>query len=221
MHRLYRYFTQSNATSNQKGFIPDIITVLNKYNLMATLHRHIVLQDSFPTKVTWKRLVNACINNTEQEQFTNRTNNDSDFSLFRNLHDNFQGCAKVWQIPNSANELRLCETVARLWVKIPDAQLSVCSKCESIYNDSLTHILTSCPITTPLRDKLLRNTVMFPEHTILNQFINDSSDEILKQLLLGRIIPLTVSVGTSDYYAKEFTLSMYKYVTSAIRYNQS
>ena len=44
-------------TSNLTGFLPEIVRILLKYDLMDTSTEYI-LQDRFPSKNSWKKVVN-------------------------------------------------------------------------------------------------------------------------------------------------------------------
>ena len=64
VNRLTSYFVNGAA---QAGFIPDVVRLLEKYNLSGILDTY--MRDSiFPSKISWKRMVKSEINNSELYQ---------------------------------------------------------------------------------------------------------------------------------------------------------
>ena len=154
----------------------------------------------------------------EQAQFTERIRKDDDYDTFRYLHDSVNTPAFVWKTARLSRDYETCRTIANLWVTVPDKQPSVYPQCESIYSDQIAHILATCT----LRDILLQETGQFHEHSLLSYFVNSSDENTVKQLLLGRQIPLTIDTyGSEITYNSLFTSKLYKYVKHALlEYNR-
>ena len=194
----------------QKGYIPDICRLLQKYSLMDHVYQHIFSGVQFPSKYKWKRIVKTVISEYEQTEFISRISNDSDFCIFRNLHQRVHTPAMVWQLPKTYTELKLCDTIAKLWIRVPDKNISICEYCEAICQDRLVHTLTACPVSTIYRDILLRETTVHDQHVMLEN-IFDMSDEItMLQMLLGTC---TQQENTCDMYHHDFLIRMFRYVS--------
>ena len=71
---------------NQLAFIPDICAILLKYNLFHYLRSYLV-NGTFPSKYTWKGIVNNAINSTHLQHWKDRVHTDIELSRFRSIHD--------------------------------------------------------------------------------------------------------------------------------------
>ncbi len=81
--------------SNQTGFIPDIIRVLDKYGLGHYLVSY-VQSGTFPEKNYWKNQCKCSINARETDQWLLRLQGDNCYARFRLLHTNIER-AILWE----------------------------------------------------------------------------------------------------------------------------
>ncbi len=59
-------------TNNAIGFIPDIVTILQKYGIKQHLDTF-VTNGSFPSKYTWKQIVKSVVRSKQWEMWSGRT----------------------------------------------------------------------------------------------------------------------------------------------------
>ena len=171
--RMCMYLTNSYCFSTQRGFIPDLFQILEKYDLLNIVKDHIFNSITFPNKHTWKTCVKRSIIHKEDINFKHRIDTDPDFSTFKRLHNTTYTPAYIWLLARETRKVGLCENIAKLWVRKPGYQISVCHYCEDIYKDLLTHVLTKCPITDALRSDLLHDTSVFRKGSILLNCVNN------------------------------------------------
>ena len=77
MTRLFQF--QCNCTKSHRGFIPDIVRILNKYSLHTYLTDFISC-GYFPSKLAWKNICKSAIWCREELQWKIRLSESSDFS---------------------------------------------------------------------------------------------------------------------------------------------
>ncbi|MES9884793.1 MAG: reverse transcriptase family protein, partial [Sedimenticola sp.] len=127
------------------GYIPDIHRLLNKYKLSDHLRTYIETL-TFPTKYTWKGIVNIAVKTKHESDRQMRMNTDSDFSRFRQLHENGNSIALPYQIATNKHELKNVQLIAKLWVTKPSDIVKTCTYCQVEYSDLLLHIVYGCSI---------------------------------------------------------------------------
>ena len=74
--------------AKQIGSIPYIVSLLRKYNLLDILETYNI-ESTFPSKLSWKKIVKYRMQERELRLWHNRTSNP-EFSPFRSIHGNFQ-----------------------------------------------------------------------------------------------------------------------------------
>ena len=142
IRRLFHY--QNKCTSTNKGFIPDIMTILQKYSLEAYI-KQLISEGTFPSKYTWKRICKQTVLTYEQSNRTTRMNNSEDFFRFRVTHPRL--CpGNIWRAaleqPNSFESLAF---LAKLLCKTKTIAPSSCTICDTPYQDELFHKVFDCP----------------------------------------------------------------------------
>ncbi len=84
-------------TTEPLGFIPDVVRILNKYDLQMHWERLMASGfTEFPLQSKWKKLVKIAVKDYEQRAWTERIASDSDFSEFRNIHKDISTPARIW-----------------------------------------------------------------------------------------------------------------------------
>lgn len=81
--RLFSFYYDTER--KHLGFIPDIIKLLYQYDLHTYL-LDFILENEFPSKETWKRIVDNSITKVQSDDWKARVITDDDFQRFRNIH---------------------------------------------------------------------------------------------------------------------------------------
>lgn len=90
-------------SNKQKGFIPDIISILQLYNLMYYLQNW--LDDgSFPNNSSWTKIVRRAVESSHETDRERPMSNDPDFSFFRKKFSK-NSPASVWKLPTNPNDI--------------------------------------------------------------------------------------------------------------------
>ena len=147
--RLYMQHICPHDDSN--SFARDIITIGNKYGILSYIQPTLRRTQPMPKKAAWKRIIKRTITTRFDVERVRRMQNDAQFVRFRSMHPSCQ-IAKIWLLPANTKEFFLADYVARLWVLTPLAQPRICPECESPYFDMVEHALTSCFMTSRIKD---------------------------------------------------------------------
>lgn len=118
--RLFSYLV--NFKRKHFGFIPDIVNILTKYELLDYLIDYIS-DGLFPNKPTWKIIVNCAIDKEQTQGWRQRIESDSDFSRFRQLHNSIQ-VAPFIRNAKSFIEIQNSLFICKLWSTIPNSSSS-------------------------------------------------------------------------------------------------
>ena len=209
--RLYLFHNATN--DQQKGFIPDICSVLRHYNLHSHIDTNPLCLYLLPPKQDWKRTYTKTIRSYENAQLKNRMTMDQDFNRFRQLHRTYR-TATIWTLPTTPNELFLCNKIAQILVNKPDDMIRFCSLCETTYTDTVRHATVDCLLTNDLRDTLMNNPLA---STITNTLYSSNSDsEQILLRLLGKDLELDddnrISLLETFAYITQAVSSFYHYV---------
>lgn len=101
LHRLFSYLDSPNC--KHYGFIPDIIHLLGKYNLLEHLNSY--LQNGlFLNKLEWKKTVNSAVFYHFTTFRSNRMLRDNDFTQFRHITGNSRP-DWIWKLPSDVQEV--------------------------------------------------------------------------------------------------------------------
>ena len=139
-------------SNKQTGFIPDVISILQLYDL--TPHLQSWLNDGyFPNKYAWKRIVRNAVNRSHELYRQNRMNNDPEMIQFCQTFSHTKP-ADIWKLPSSCREITLCKFAVKLCTfshvninTLPEN----CSVCGIPFRDVFFHSSCSCPSTGPIR----------------------------------------------------------------------
>lgn len=103
-------------SDKQKGFIPDIVTILHLYDLAEYLQDWLY-NGTFPTKDSWKKIVRRAVKSSQDRDRERRMSYDSDFSFFREIFSKFIP-SSIWKLPSTPNEINLCKSIVKLCTKM-------------------------------------------------------------------------------------------------------
>ena len=74
-----------NSTNKMKGFLPDIVRILHKCDLMDILSEYILL-DRFPSKHLWKKIVGENVYAHHNRQWQDKINSHEQLAMFAEIH---------------------------------------------------------------------------------------------------------------------------------------
>jgi hypothetical protein len=144
---LGRLYESINNTS-MKGFIPDVIQILDNVSLKAELISY-MHGGRFPTKHQWKQMVTSGIQRLDYTASVNRLrHNDVRYSRQMDpdrhlqIHPLYNVIRRSSSIQTNKSLLWLTRMIA-----LPDTsyQEAVCKLCRKCYTDIVVHIITECP----------------------------------------------------------------------------
>ena len=129
----------------QKGYIPDTINILEKYELKNYFDDYIKKKkNNFPSKSSWKRLV-RCIQEKEVCAWLNRTS-APECDRFRRLHTDYRSHS-LW-ISSKENPHVLSQSISciQMIARTVDNVLSPlsCLRCNCNYNNIVDHCIHDC-----------------------------------------------------------------------------
>lgn len=147
--RLYSFIY--NLAQKQKGFIPDIFDIIQKYEL--TDHLKQWLHDgSFPEKITWKKIVRTAVSTLYKSQRQTRISSDSDFFTFRLIFDDIDP-SSLWKLPRNCYKINLCKFVCKLISNIRECiNVYTCLLCQRPFKNLIAHASCTCAATKAIRD---------------------------------------------------------------------
>lgn len=138
--RLFSFLTQ--LVADPRGFIPDIIDILRKYNLHTYLLTWMTT-GTFPHKYSWKTIVRSTINDFHIQQRQIRMLMDPDFHRFNSVFQHNKPC-NIWSFVDNASDIRNFKFICKLIVSTKTLCLSTCHLCNSTYEDIFFHVTLSC-----------------------------------------------------------------------------
>ena len=150
-----------NRTNKLKGFIPDIVRILHKYDLMDTLKEYI-LWDRFPSKHLWKKIVKEHVHEHHNVIWQYKINSHEQLTLFAEVHPD-NGVSPWWLLANNNPDypqqindvLRLLSgSFQRKRVNKQETYSDYCDICSKDYVNPIEHSLLHCSGSSRARGKL-------------------------------------------------------------------
>ena len=146
MTRLFSFL--ENLSEKQIGFIPDIISLLQEFDLFEVFNEWIVY-GSFPSKLHWKCIVRNAVNDSFKQSRITRMSHDTDFSRFCSIFPD--NAIRLWSLPTNCYEISLCKYIAKICAEPPSQVTRICILCRTTFSDVFSHASCVCPITINLR----------------------------------------------------------------------
>jgi hypothetical protein len=131
------------------GFVPEVISALEKYRLMDYLDRFIGGECSFPDKIPWTRIVDQAIRRVESNQYNLRMRQDPEFKRFYQIHPNPFQLSVWWELAGRKPSLaKQCFSLIQL-VTLPAVDddcvdIKLCHLCGRMCIDPLEHVSLFC-----------------------------------------------------------------------------
>ena len=200
---LYKLFFHSDGSNNPcSGYIPDIMTLLKKYNLNQVIEKYI--KDTyFPSKLSWKIMVNKAVHDKENMLLMERLNMNNDFDRFKTLHIRYEN-AIVYTIFSNSFQPMLMVRIAKLWTMKPNL-LRKCPNCDNEHIDILKHIILECEKTWDKLNEFLETIRQKFGEQLYIELCRSSSSETLNKLL-----GLCPTVNMPIEEVQDFQLFCYK-----------
>ena len=131
------------------GFIPDVIKIMEKYNILEHLHSYLA-NYTFPNTAVWKKIVKHVIYENQSKSYKQVIQEDPDFARFKYIQGDIIPSI-IWQAASTPAELKLMHFVAKCAVLPPKSTIETCRNCMLEFSDPIYHIVTSCLSTLDVR----------------------------------------------------------------------
>ena len=142
LNRLTSYIAKCNH--KQEGFVPDVVRLLEKYQLIDILYTYIE-KGTFPTSFAWKRLLKSKLHHSAISTWNSRTLTH-DFCRFRDIHFEYTP-HWVWYLSKERRNLlfpsfSLIQMISHLAEMSMDNKF--CLYCNVYYNNTVDHCINTC-----------------------------------------------------------------------------
>ena len=132
------FHLQNKCTRLNRGFINDIVRILEKYGLNQYLN-DFISTCTFPPKCQWKRLCKSTIFALEQSNWRARLETSDDFFRFREVHLQLTS-SNIWLTAlKNPNSIETMTFLAQLCCKPKSDESVTCSMCNALFTDELYH----------------------------------------------------------------------------------
>jgi len=142
-------------SSQERGFIPDILRLLDKYNLRPHV-KTFIASGTFSPKPKWKKLVRKSVFDYHRLAWRERIDADYSLRTFSKIHPSLT-VHPAWYVAKenpayraSANFLVKCCAVIR---DMPDVN-TLCERCGNMYSDPITHAMARCDYLQDSREEM-------------------------------------------------------------------
>ena len=149
-YKLSLYYVDSSSVKS--GFIPDIISVITKYSLNTYMDQY-MSSGAFPSKSTWKHIVDKVIEARENKLFSERAlkNNFNDFHMVMPTicQSAIWGVAR--EIPSTLSIFQFlifCLVTAHLQDDL------LCEYCGELTENQVKHLVTQCSVSYDQREQM-------------------------------------------------------------------
>ena len=193
-------FMEVRAT-RQLGFVADVVFFMRRYDLIEHWEKLISSGfKDFPSIQRWKLIVKKAIYAYEQHQWDIRTQQESDFIVFRKIHGKINTPAKIWKFANSNSRyLAKCRVLAKFIARTPKSEQveQLCIYCGLFYRDIYTHLTFECNKSYSERNTFwdeLTDTLI-PQFSV---YLYNLPDEDMYCCMLGGEINISVTSSEED-----------------------
>lgn len=185
---------------SMKGCIPDLVRVLDKYQLAEYIIQYHNNATKFPSKEQWKMICDEAITANYRRCYHLRTMNDDDFKRFNIVKPEPLSPSSHWlcalRIPYS---LPILTSAVKVLCQMDNKDVTLCEYCGVLHKDCVFHKSTVCPITSALRDEFFDCLIdNFSLQT--NVLLNNMSEDELLNALLGACSPELDSLISDEQY---------------------
>ncbi len=198
--------------NRQQGYVTDIVSQLQKYNLANYLTEYITSGfQEFPAQTRWKIIVKKAVQEYEQSAWKNRTSGDQDFELFAQIQDKCYRPAYLWTFAKKKPEyLEKCKNMAKFAVRTPTCfiEKQLCCYCGLFFNDIYFHVAMACYKCYDERENYWQQIMdVLPVEFSVSLF-NKPDDEMYCAMLGGNSEALQQNIESKNNYEAFFELSV-------------
>ncbi|PJE77768.1 hypothetical protein CI610_03305 [invertebrate metagenome] len=210
--RLHLYISVlPNTPANHKGYFPDIVKVLRKYNLLYYLETYL-RSYIFPTKSQWKRIVKSTIRSYENSALKERMANDNDFSFFQKIHCSYD-LYSLWHAAESPSDMQniyyICSVLA-LPSGLADEQ---CPLCTMSHDVAVIHLCADCIVNIALKQSFMEDILITFGPTVFH-FIERMDATAFTRTILGANTGIPF-IDDTDY--EQFLMKSVRFVARVTR----
>lgn len=182
INRLIHYI---NNPSSVIGFMPDIHRILAKYGLTDYLYSYIS-NGAFPSKYSWKTIVQRCILQYETIQLQSRLQSELSLRSFSKVHNKISPCA-IWQFSRENYEYTYqCITVMNLLSRLYSCQYrKLCILCGTETDSIALHLIMFCSGNSTFRNRMWNQLYVCLGFGDYQNFISRSHIEQCNELFTG------------------------------------
>lgn len=179
LYRIYDYML-GNET---KGFVPEIVDILWKYELIEYLYIYIK-GGQFMDKIPWKYTVKSCVDQYVRGQQENSLRDKGDtvyaIQVLNSPHMNLYNIAKLY--PKHRFQI---QSIVRLCTYPILIEGVCCCLCTETVHDRVKHLICDCPVLTQPRQTMWDNVTDVMGTRLSSELYNmDETDLIC--ILLGK-----------------------------------
>ena len=207
IRRLIKYFECDIGPIKQEGFVPDIVTILRKYELLPFIVKY-TEDGNFPTRRAWKYIVRGSIQKRENEQLEDRMNNDNDFRRFKTVHMTYDHPYTMLNLQNT--DKKAISYICKMITCPPTDNNQICIKCDKPFKDVIRHFVTDCIATFTIRDTFMDRII---NHYGIEQYIllsQKTDEDFLVTLFKGNMYENPEESVYDNEFAKECGYFLWK-----------
>ncbi|MES9880824.1 MAG: reverse transcriptase family protein [Sedimenticola sp.] len=169
----------------QRGFMPDIFRILEKYSLLEYVNNY-VSTGRFVSKYTWKSIVNKAVNVYAECKWHDRMQTDTTLSKYKHIHT-VVNPFHMWYLSKLYPKYsRQCKNSVFLLAKLFDYERSVCCvKCGICTQSIAEHIILYCWKVDQCRDKFWRLVFDTFGETVYLRYMSLSGTDQIQAMFSG------------------------------------
>ncbi|CAG2251433.1 unnamed protein product [Mytilus edulis] len=192
---------RNKCSKKQDGFVPDLIKIAVKYDLINFVE-DFVKSGSFPSKAVWNRYISTSIANSENNRWQQRISVDSDFEIFRKIHKHIVP-HRAWVIaktnPNFREGAKVIVDLCSV-IRSEESPL-LCDKCGQFFYNIIEHIMCMCDRLSDLRAKLWEDLISI-NPIVFSVYLDNLTSSTFTATLLSCYTEYDLDNDNSIYFSK-------------------
>ena len=204
---LYRCFQWRHSTTPvHHGFVPDTVSILEKYGLTDFLIRFLE-EGVFPAQNRWKRVFKKHVTAYERHCWSERLKVSEDFRFFRSVHTELVP-SNIWRVAKGKpSSLHFFKHLVRLCCTIHIVYEVACHHCGALCENIVEHLIFECSSDTKSARRLAF-LVGILQHfgPVIYDCMFTSSRSNTKRYLFGHVDNALAAVLNPDIYHELLTV---------------
>ena len=182
-NRLIRFIGDSH---NKLGFFPDLLRILQKYDLVYYLNNY-VTYGIFPTKYHWKTVIRDSIEKVCTLNIHTRMESDSNLQVYTMYNNNYFRCSPLWLFCKKHPKMLIeCQSTIKILSKLYSHQYTqICFRCGIQTNCLAEHIVYDCCVNEQYRQCLWTKLLNLIGFKIYMSLISKNTRIQITQLCTG------------------------------------